>query len=260
MKCANCGTESGGKFCPSCGAMMRAANCAGCGARLPSGARFCTRCGLEAGAGRDAGAPRRRRSAGRRGAATRDSNLPWYIAGGVLLVLVIVLLVPMLTGDGAVPPRGAAPFGAQDGTFGPLEGTPRQQADQLFNRIMAAREQGDTETARFFAPMGIQAYEAARPLDDDGLYHLATIHTVAGNHADAIAAAEEVLARSPNHLLALAAAAEAADAAGQQQAALEYHRRFVAAYDTEIGRGLQEYMDHARILPDYLEAARRALR
>lgn len=252
MKCPSCGTESQGRFCASCGASLRPANCAECGSKLDPGARFCTRCGHEVGAG----SPQRRTA----GAGT-GGNLPWYIAGGVLLVLIAVLLYPVVTGGDGVPAPGTAPFGtAPGGGPPPLEGSPREQADRLFNRIMSAREQGDTTDARFFAPMGIQAYTAAEPLDDDGLYHLATIHLVAGDHAAARATAERILARSPNHLLGLAAAAEAAEADGDRDGARNYHERFVAAYESEIGRGLPEYQDHARILPDYLTTARAALR
>jgi hypothetical protein len=263
MKCPNCGTESKGNFCPSCGASMRVSSCAECGGNLDPGARFCTRCGAETGgaaaSGRGAGRARSR-SASR---AADSSNLPWYIAGAVLVVLILVLVVPILMGGDDVPARGAAPFGAQGGVTGAppaLDGTPREQADRLFNRIMAAREQGDTATARFFAPMGIQAYQAAEPLDDDGLYHLATIHNVAGDHAAARQAAERTLERNPNHLLALAAAAEAAQGVGDEAAARGYYGRLVDAYNSEIGRPLPEYQDHARILPEYLATARNAIR
>jgi hypothetical protein len=253
MKCPNCGTESSGKFCSSCGAGLEAATCPECDARLAPGARFCTRCGHEV------GGTRSRRPGARPGG--RGNNLPWYIAGGVLLVLVIVLLVPVIRGGDGAPPRGAAPFGAMEGGGPPpLDGSPREQADRLFNRIMSAREQGDTTDARFFAPMGIQAYQSAEPLDDDGIYHLAAIQIVAGDYSAAIASAERILAGNPNHLLGLAAAAEAAEGSGDAAAARQYYSRFVAAYESEIGRPLPEYQDHARILPDYLTTARSALR
>lgn len=268
MKCPNCGSESSGRFCPSCGATLREAGCAECGAKLPPGARFCNSCGAEVGGaargGRQRGGKRAAGSRGRGPVTADNSNLPWYVAGAVLLVLIFVLVVPMVTGGDDVPARGTAPLGTggavAPGTPPPLNGTPREQADQLFNRIMTARETGDTTTARFFAPMGIQAYQAAEPLDDDGLYHLAIIHNVAGDYASARQTAERILARSPNHLLGLAAAAEAAEGAGDPAAAREYHSRLVQAYQTEFARGLPEYQDHARILPEYLEKARQATR
>jgi hypothetical protein len=217
------------------------------------GARFCNSCGTPV-----AKATRAPAHAG--GSRPDRSNLPWYVAGGVLLVVIVVLVASMWSGD-EIPAPGTAPFmgsPAAPGTPPPLNGTPRELADRLFNRIMGAREQGDMATAQQFAPMGIQAYEGAEPLDDDGLYHLAVIHNVAGNHEEGRATAERILAGNPNHLLALAAAAEAMEGAGDQAAALRYHQRFVDAYNSEIGRALPEYLDHARIIPEYREAALRA--
>jgi hypothetical protein len=242
---------------------MRAADCTGCGARLVPGARFCTACGTEAESATavpSAGGRRRGRRPVREEASS--SNLPWYIAGAVLLVLLFVLVTPMIMGDDdSVPARGTAPFdgGGQTGGLAPLTGTPREQADRLFNRVMTAREQGNTAEALQFAPMGIQAYQMAEPLDDDGLYHLATLQNTASDFDGARQTAERILQRNPNHLLALASGAEAATGAGDRAAALDYHRRFLAAYEAEIGRGLIEYQDHSRILPEYRQTAQQAV-
>jgi hypothetical protein len=258
MKCANCGTESSGNFCPSCGAGMRAGKCGACGARLVAGARFCTSCGADAGGG---GGKRRSRG-GRAAAAGRDSgsNMPWYIAGAVLVVLILFLALPMVMGEkDSVPARGTAPFSGAGG-LAPLDGTPREQADRLFNRVMAAREQGNMPEALQFAPMGIQAYQMSEPLDDDGLYHMATLQNTASDFAGARATADRILDRSPNHLLGLAAAAEAATGLGEDAAARQYHERFLTAYESEMARLLPEYQDHARILPEYRQAAVQATR
>lgn len=251
MKCPTCGTESDGNFCPSCGASLLSSRCTECGANLVPNARFCTRCGSPAGAGVTG------RSASGGGGSP---NLPWYLAGGVLLLLIIILVVPMMSdgGDVVAPGPFAAP-NAAPGSPPPLTGTPREQADRLFNRIMTARAQGDTAEALRFAPMAIQAYAMAAPLDNDGLYHLATVHIVAGDADAAREAAEAILATEPRHLLGLAAAAEAADLAGDSAAALDYHRRLLAAYDAEIARQLQEYQDHSRILPELRTAAQQAV-
>jgi hypothetical protein len=249
MKCPNCGRESSGRFCSACGATMKSASCRECGGELVPGARFCTSCGTEV----VAGAPRPKQAS----PATDRGNLPWYIAGAVLLVLIVVLLVPMIYGGNDVPARGAAPFGAggAPGTPPPLDGTPREQADRLFNRVMTAREGGNMAEAQQFAPMAIQAYQMSEPLDDDGLYHLAAMRVVAGDTDGARAAAERILSRNPNHLLALAIAAEAMEVAGDAQAAREYHHRFLNAYESEVGRQLPEYLDHARVLPEYRAVA-----
>ena len=254
MKCPNCGTESNGSFCPSCGSSLKSAACTECGASLVPGARFCTRCGAAAG-----GATARTRAASASGS---NPNLPWYIAGGVLLLLIIILVIPMVTGDDGQTAQGpfSAPpgmSGAASGTPPPLTGTPREQADRLFERIMTARERGDAAEATRFAPMAIDAYGMAAPLDADGLYHLASVHLVVGDHAAARSTAEQILDTNANHLLGLGIAGEAAEAAGDLAAARDYAARLLQAYDTEVTRDLPEYQGHSRVLPEYRTTAQR---
>lgn len=252
MKCPSCYTESTGNFCPSCGTPLNSANCTACSAKLVPGARFCTQCGTATGR-----AP---------ATASTSGNLPWYLGAGVLMLLIIILVLPSVTGNrNATNPGdvGRAPFADPSatgavgaGTPPPLTGTPREQADRLFDRIMRAQSSGDSASVTFFVPMGVQAYENARPLDNDGLFHLAMIHNAAGNHAAARTAGEQILEDSPDHLLGLAIAAEAALGAGDDAAARDYFGRYIDVYDTQVARDLTEYLDHAQILPEYLAAAR----
>jgi len=189
----------------------------------------------------------------------RASKLPWIIAGSALAALIVVLIMPALRGG----PRSfmpvatpAAPFaGDGSGTPPPLTGTPREQADRLFDRIMREREAGDLERAAGFLPMAIAAYERAGELDADGLYHLSMLQTAAGNPQAARATADRILASAPDHLLGLAAAADAASDAGDTSAARAYWSRFLQVFDVEKDKPLQEYLDHSRILPEYRETA-----
>lgn len=180
----------------------------------------------------------------------------------MLLLLITILLIPALVDDDAgtaqLAPAGGFPTGsAPAGTPPPLTGTPREQADRLFDRIMTAAAGGDTIEARRFTPMAISAYGMASPLDADGLYHLAAVHLVAGDPASARATAEQILARNANHLLGLAVAGEAALQGGDSAAAGDYYARLLAAYDEEAARGLPEYEAHARSLPEFRAAAQR---
>lgn len=255
MKCSNCGTESDGNFCPTCGTRLRPGHCPECGANLVPAARFCTRCGASVSGAAGSGTAR----------SATSGNLPWYLAGGVLLLLIAILLVPALIDDDAgtaqLPSagtfRGGAAGTAPAGAPPPLTGTPREQADRLFDRIMSAAAAGDTTEARRFTPMAIGAYAMAAPLDADGLYHLAAVHLVAGDPASARATAEQILARNENHLLGLAVAGEAAAQAGDSAASRDYYERLLAAYDQEIARGLPEYEAHSRSLPGFRAAAQR---
>ncbi|HEX2168274.1 MAG TPA: tetratricopeptide repeat protein [Longimicrobiales bacterium] len=173
----------------------------------------------------------------------------------MLLLLAGILLVPMLIDDGPGAAQPVAPASAPGvvppATPPPLTGTPREQADRLFTRIMTEIGQGDTAAARRFTPMAIGAYAMAAPLDADGLYHLAAIHLVAGDHASARATAERILAERPTHLLALAVAAEAAVAAGDSASARDYYQRLLTSYDGEVTQDLEEYEAHSRSLPGF---------
>jgi hypothetical protein len=255
MKCPNCGHESNAAFCSECGTPLKGARCKNCDAQLLPGAQFCTSCGTPV--------------------REKTSNLAWYVAGVALLALLAVLLVPGLrrattSSDDQVAagptqdqpadaaPPAAGPFqGGGGGSPPPLTGTPREQADRLFNRIMQTREGGDTARAKFFLPMGIQAYKNAAPLDDDGLYHLSLLQGFSGDGAGARQTAEQVLQHAPAHLLALIAAAEAARIQGDNTAAKAYYRKFLANYDSERKKNLPEYQDHDQILPAYQAEARK---
>jgi hypothetical protein len=251
MKCPSCGTESAGKFCGECGAPLADALCPKCSAPLLPGARYCTQCG----------APARSAIGG---------NTGWYVAAGVLVVMIgLVWILTSRDGTTAPPssqaqqtagsPAMGAAGGGGAGSPPELTGTPREQADRLFNRIMAEREGGDTAKARFFLPMGIQAYKQAGELEADGLFHLALLQSSAGQTADVMETTGRMLALNKNHLLALGAAAEAAEEAGDAAAAAAYYARFLDAYPSEKTKTTAEYLDHAALLPLYEKAARRFL-
>ena len=252
MKCPNCGTDSNGAFCSECGTPLKGAKCRSCKAPLQSGANYCTSCGT----------------------AVRETSggvtAPvWYVAGAALVVVIAVVLLWPRGGDNAatasdgrmpisqIPePSGDAPAG----TPPQLTGTPREQADRLFNRIMTEQAGGDTTQAKFFLPMALQAYDMAGPLDADGLYHLSLLHTLGGDYASARTTAEKILATSPNHLLALSAAGNAARDQGDQAAAKKYYQRFLGAYNTESTRtDIPEYRDHGRAFPDLKAEAEKGL-
>ena len=248
MKCPSCQTESSGAYCPECGTPLKA-TCRACKATLPPNARFCIECGAAVRRGR--------------------SNAPWYIAGAALVALIVVVLLPgASSAPGAASPQsapmlsGGAETGAPSADAGPppLTGTPREQADRLFNLIMENKEKGDTAKAKFFVPMGVQAYGMAGDLDADGLYHLSLLQALGGNGRDAVATAEKILAKSPAHLLGLAAAAQGAAQAGDVKAAQGYYRRFLDAYATESTKQLPEYRDHAAALPVYRADAEKYLK
>ncbi|HSL71895.1 MAG TPA: zinc ribbon domain-containing protein [Longimicrobiales bacterium] len=242
MKCPSCGAQTQGKFCAECGAALEGAKCPSCQAKLLPGAKYCTQCGTAT-----------------RGGARK--NAPWYIAGGALLVLIIILLVPILRGGESTtntPAPTMQPPAGGDG-MPALSGNMRENADRLFNRVMQARESGDTARAKFFVPMAIQAYQGSGELDADGLYHLSTLQTFSGDAAGGRTTADQILSSNPTHLLGLSAAAAAARAQNDQAAARRYYEQLLTALPTERTKSLTEYEDHAQIIPEIEAEAKRFL-
>ena len=262
--CPRCGLSTSGHFCSNCGASLAALTCPECSTAVQPGARFCTRCGasLTGDAPRAAGS-----GAGGGGVAERgrgDGSLAWWITGASLLALTLIITVPMLRqGEPDAPAAGAAPFaGGAPGMGTPPDlssMTPIQAADRLFERVMTAVERGDEATVQQFLPMALSAYDIAKPLNADGKYHLATLQRAAANFQAAFAIAEEGLAETPDHLLLLAAAGEAAEGLGDEAQARVYWQRFLDVYETERGRQLEEYQAHEFTLEQSVTHAREVL-
>jgi hypothetical protein len=238
--CPDCGKPATGNFCQHCGAKLGGRFCNQCGAKAAPAAAFCNQCGAKVEGG----------GSGRRGAAAAAAvggqNLPWWIAGVTMFVLIVLLGVRLVQRGPAAAPAPTSPAAT------PLAGTapdisnmtPRQRADALFNRVMGYAEQGDSASARAFMPMALAAHDQARPLDNDGLYHLAALNRTANNLEAAISVSEEILADEPNHILALGVAGDAAAELGRVADAEAYFTRLLEAYPQEQGRPLPEYEGH----------------
>lgn len=276
--CPECGKPARGNFCQHCGAALGGRFCNQCGWELAAGGRFCNQCGAAVGAGAgaagaaEAGGAEKGAERPKRGGASRTdpppqhddrraaaasmvggSNLPWWIVGVAMFGLILAVGWSMVRPGQPAAPAGAggAPAGnpaAGQGTTDITDMSPREAADRLFNRIMQAAASGDSLGAQQFMPMALQAYERARPLDSDGLYHLSLLQRTGFDAEGALATAQEILAEEPNHLLGLQAAAEAALELGRTDEAAAYYRRIVDSYDAEVARELPEYLGHARII------------
>lgn len=256
--CPQCGARAEGNFCAACGAPLKRSTCPSCGTKAPAGAHFCTSCGaaLRAGGG----------AAARSGERIPWATLGWWAAGALMVVLILLLVFPVINpaggpggSQGPAPSSQAAPFaggGAGSGTPPDLsQMTPREAADRLFNRVMEAAETGDSAQVAMFMPMALQAYEAARPLDADGRFHVSLLERTNGDYQAALTTADEGLAEAPDHLLLLAAAGAAARELGEQARALGYYRRFLEVYDGERTTQRSGYPDHASLIPSLKEEA-----
>ncbi len=243
MKCPTCGANASGKFCSSCGAQLSAAACAACGAALSAGAKFCHGCGAPT--GRAAGpAVRGVPGAGRR------NNVPWLVGAALVVVALVVLAITQLNPGG---PATTGPAAAPNAP-GPVDLSqlsPREAADRLFNRVMSADEGGARDTARFFAPMAIQAYAMVGDLDPDARYHLGLLHIIAENSDGALAQADTITQGVPGHLYAAVLRVQAAQLRGDDAARRRAEQAFLTNYDAEVAADRPEYRDHPGLLERY---------
>jgi Double zinc ribbon len=244
--CPQCGEPSTGNFCQHCGAKLGGRFCTQCGSELAAGTAFCNQCGAESAGGGAAGGGHRAAAA----AGVGGRNLPWWIAGVLLIILIVFVSRSMVRQLGPAAPTGSGAAGpAGTGALPDLsQMTPIEAADRLFNRVMQSVSDQDSTQAQEFLPMTIAAYERARPLDFDGLLHLSMLNRVAMNLEEALDNALEILEQDPNHLLGLSAAAEAALELGAVDDAEAYYRRILEVYDEERERPLVEYDMHSRVV------------
>lgn len=186
------------------------------------------------------------------------------VAGIALLALFAVVGVRVFDrGSGGTPAGAVAPQSGV-GTVQPgaravtdiSQLTPEERADRLYNRVMLLASEGKTDSIAFFAPMAMQAYEMLGTLNDDQHYDAGRIAAIAGDERAARVHADSILARSPNHLLGLILAINAAELRGDAAAAAGYRRRLLAAEQAETARNLPEYERHRQEIVAAVAAAR----
>jgi hypothetical protein len=249
-RCPRCGAAGASRFCTECGAPLRDAPCRACGNALAPGARFCFNCGTPV-------------VAGERSAAT--SRRPPATPAKLFAIVSLLVIAAFIAGESAgrltaPPTRQVAEQGgsaAMRASVAPdiSSMSPQERASRLFNRVMSYSERGQNDSARFFAPMAIQAYQMIGPLDAHARYDIGAISAAAGDPSAARAQADTILAAQPNHLLGLVLEIHAAELARDSAGAARFRRRLVAAASAERAKGLKEYDEHARDIDDAVTKA-----
>lgn len=194
-----------------------------------------------------------------------QSIVPW-VALAISVVALVFSLLAWLDRNNVAPQQSQAPFSQP--LSAPFSSTgqppdlstmsPREAADRLFNRVMAASENGNTEEALRFAPMALQSYGQLGSLDNDARYHVALIHLTLRDTKSARGQVQELKKTSPNHLLALMLEHQIAEQGGDKAAAARAAKTFLGAYDAEVLTARPEYQDHGRSIDRFREAAQAA--
>lgn len=247
MKCPSCGAAGDGKFCSSCGAALGTTFCSQCGHKQPAGAQFCNQCG---GSLRGGGAGGGSGGGARQEGSKTENTMVWWMAGALMVGLIMVVAYPVYgpsRNQPAAPPPSASASGRSNIDLTTM--TPREAADRLFDRVMAAAERGDTAEVINFLPMSIQAYELVEPLDVDGWFHLGMLRLEGVLSEEALAAGEAILAEDPDHLFGLSIAGRAALDLADTAGARAHFLRLLEVYDAQVARGLSEYVAHEKTLP-----------
>lgn len=214
--------------------------CAQCGTGLSASAAFCPSCGAAAGA-----------------PAAPGPNRAW-VAAGVVITLSLLAIVWLMARRPAAAPAASAPPTA-DGFGGPAPDistlTAREGFDRLFNRVMLAAEQGDQATATRLAQHGLAAYAQLDSVDLDARYHAAVLHAELRQFTEALALADTLASRVPDHLLAWVVRGSVAELQGDQAALAAARRGFLAAWSADPKRDRPEYLDHQKSLDDFRASA-----
>lgn len=185
---------------------------------------------------------------------------PWVAIGTAAVALVVAVAALVGRGDRAPAPASLQlPLSAAVPTPGAppdlASMTPREAADRLFNRVMAASERGDKQEALRFAPMALQAYDNLGTLDNDARYHVALLHLAAGDTKSARAQIDSLRKAVPGHLLGIMLEHQIAERNGDRDGANRAYQAFLAVYDAEMATGKTEYQDHQGTIERFHKAA-----
>ena len=217
--------------------------CPKCGKKNTGSAKYCNNCGIQINKVSD----------------TQSPTLKIFL---LLLIIMFVSIAGSLgifigfsnySGEGNVLEKNLIPSQSLVQNSRPPDlstMSPREAADRLFNRVMAASERGNADEARRFAPMAVQAYKLIENINLDGLFHLGLMNLVIKNNKDVMAFAKRIKDEVPNHLLALFLEYKVAALMQDASQKNKIGRIFLKSYPEEIKIDREEYVAHRISIED----------
>ena len=222
--------------------------CSECGTQLLPDALFCHNCGAAVEGRGVSAAP----------TPTLSPMLRWGVPVAAVGALIVLTFFRLGSGNATSGSAAATPLTASATRPPDISSmSPEERADRLFNRVMSLSSEGKADSAKFFAPMAIAAFEALAPLGAHARYDLGLVALVSGDVTRAAAQSDSILLERPTHLLGLVLAARVADARGDPGAARAARQRLLAAEKAERAAALPEYSDHDADLRAAIEQARK---
>jgi hypothetical protein len=190
--------------------------------------------------------------------------MPWILASTLIVTLIATIVyevavktpapvVPDMANNGASV-TGAAPTGSPPDIS---QMTPEERFIRLNDRVMSAAEQGDSTTVIRFLPMAFAAYAQLDSASADDRYHAALLHAQIGEYAQALALADTILARTPDHLFGWMVRAVVAQAQGNASALAATRRAFLEHYAAQMKLNRPEYREHGQALEEFRTQAQK---
>lgn len=222
--------------------------CSECGTQFLPDALFCHNCGVAVDA----------RPVSMPPAPALSPMLRWAVPVAAVGALIVLTFFRLGSGNAAPEAAPVTPLTGAGMTAPDISSmSPAERADRLFNRVMSLSSEGKADSAAFFAPMAIAAFEALAPLNAHTRYDLGLVALVSGDAGRAAAQSDSILKERPTHLLGLVLRARAADARGDSVAARAVRQELLAVEESERASALPEYNDHDADLRAAVEQARK---
>jgi len=233
--CSNCGRESRGSFCRGCGAVLKSTRCPECNVQLEPGTLYCSSCSHDL-------------------RIKRSSRMFVPLVAAAAAAGIVIIIAALRMGPATDDSAGISLLPMPGPTTAP-PGSPREAADQFFDRAMRAHENGDTVLATFAARMAIEAYGMLDAADADTRFHIGLLREITRDQEAVLAQADSIEIESPEHLFAPLLRAWVYQQRDDSESVQAAHRQFRDRYQREMTMIRSEYDAHWPLIERFRDEA-----